>query len=204
MHSVRRVALRCSPILIALTIAACSRTLPPTESRLGSPASGKYSNSAPHGRNIPSAFANGGQTSRTSGRDASPFQGLASGRSGGDTVYFTSDSVDLTPEARDTLVAQASWLGQHRDRTITIEGHADERGTREYNIGLGQKRAEAVRAFLVSRGVDGQRVRSTSFGKERPVVSCPDISCWSQNRRAQTVLGGAAQSGGYGVPHRHR
>ena len=72
--------------------------------------------------------------------------------------------------------------------SLTIEGHADERGTREYNIGLGAKRAESVKAFLARNGVSPSRIRTISYGKERPVAVCNDISCWSQNRRAQTVL----------------
>ncbi len=75
-----------------------------------------------------------------------------------------------------------------------MEGHADERGTREYNFALGARRAQAARDYLVSRGVNASRVRTISFGKERPVAVCDDISCWSQNRRAVTVLGGAAGS----------
>lgn len=106
----------------------------------------------------------------------------------GDIVYFSTDSTDLTPEAQQTLTGQARWLQQYSQYTITIEGHADERGTREYNIALGAKRAQVVRDFLVRNGVNQQRVRTISFGKERPVAVCNDISCWSQNRRAQTVL----------------
>ena len=106
----------------------------------------------------------------------------------GDIVYFTTDSVDLSPEAQQTLTNQARWLQQYAQYTITIEGHADERGTREYNIALGAKRATAVRNFLAQRGINAQRIRTMSYGKERPVAVCNDISCWSQNRRAQTVL----------------
>lgn len=106
----------------------------------------------------------------------------------GDIVYFTTDSTDLTPEAQQTLTGQARWLQQYPQYTITIEGHADERGTREYNIALGARRAQSVRNFLSRSGVDARRVRTISFGKERPVAVCNDISCWSQNRRAQTIL----------------
>mgnify|MGYP001164765879 CR=1 FL=1 len=106
----------------------------------------------------------------------------------GDIVYFSTDSVDLTPEAQQTLSSQARWLQQYPQYTITIEGHADERGTREYNIALGARRATTVKDFLSRNGVGGQRIRTISFGKERPVAVCNDISCWSQNRRAQTVL----------------
>jgi peptidoglycan-associated lipoprotein len=106
----------------------------------------------------------------------------------GDIVYFSTDSTDLTPEAQQTLQGQARWLQQYAQYTITIEGHADERGTREYNIALGAKRAQTVRDYLARSGVAAQRIRTISFGKERPVAVCNDISCWSQNRRAQTVL----------------
>jgi peptidoglycan-associated lipoprotein len=106
----------------------------------------------------------------------------------GDIVYFSTDATDLTPEAQTTLTTQSKWLQQYAQYTITIEGHADERGTREYNIALGAKRAQSVRDFLVRNGINAQRVRTVSFGKERPVAVCNDISCWSQNRRAQTVL----------------
>ena len=112
----------------------------------------------------------------------------------GDIVYFSSDAVDLTPEAAQTLASQARWLQQYGQYTITIEGHADERGTREYNIALGAKRAQAVRDYLVKNGVSAQRVRTVSFGKERPVAVCNDISCWSQNCRAQTVLNNRSAS----------
>ena len=112
----------------------------------------------------------------------------------GDIVYFSTDSTDLSPEAQQTVVNQARWLQKYPQYTITIEGHADERGTREYNIGLGAKRAEAVKAFLARNGINGSRIRTISYGKERPVAVCNDISCWSQNRRAQTVLNSRVSS----------
>jgi peptidoglycan-associated lipoprotein len=106
----------------------------------------------------------------------------------GDRVFFETDSSELTDQARATLDKQAQWLNNYNRYAFTIEGHADERGTREYNIALGARRAETVREYLVSRGVSGQRMRTISYGKERPVALCNDISCWSQNRRAVTVL----------------
>ncbi|HWK86420.1 MAG TPA: peptidoglycan-associated lipoprotein Pal [Xanthobacteraceae bacterium] len=111
----------------------------------------------------------------------------------GDRVFFDSDSSELNSQARATLDKQATWLNQYSRYSFTIEGHADERGTREYNIALGARRAQATRDYLISRGVSGQRMRTISYGKERPVAVCNDISCWSQNRRAVTVLnaGGA-------------
>ncbi|QTL04949.1 peptidoglycan-associated lipoprotein Pal [Aquabacter sp. L1I39] len=112
----------------------------------------------------------------------------------GDRVFFDTDQTDLSPQAQSTLDRQAQWLQQYARYTFTIEGHADERGTREYNIALGAKRAQSVRDYLVSKGIDPARMRTISYGKERPVAVCNDISCWSQNRRAVTVLntGGAS------------
>ncbi|HTV36060.1 MAG TPA: peptidoglycan-associated lipoprotein Pal [Xanthobacteraceae bacterium] len=106
----------------------------------------------------------------------------------GDRVFFDTDSSDLSEQARATLDKQAEWLNHYSQYAFTIEGHADERGTREYNIALGARRAQTVRDYLVSRGIAAQRMRTISYGKERPVAVCDDISCWSQNRRAVTVL----------------
>ncbi len=106
----------------------------------------------------------------------------------GDRVFFESDQTDLSPQATATLDKQAQWLQMYSRYSFTIEGHADERGTREYNIALGARRAQAVRSYLASRGIDPSRMRTISYGKERPVAVCNDISCWSQNRRAVTVL----------------
>jgi len=106
----------------------------------------------------------------------------------GDRVFFESDATTLTAQSRATLDKQAQWLALYNSYAFTIEGHADERGTREYNIALGARRAQAVRDYLVSRGITATRMRTISYGKERPVAVCNDISCWSQNRRAVTVL----------------
>jgi peptidoglycan-associated lipoprotein len=107
----------------------------------------------------------------------------------GDRVFFETDSTELTPQSRATLDKQAQWLTQYSNYgQFTIEGHADERGTREYNIALGARRAQTVRDYLASRGIQTSRIRTISYGKERPVAVCNDISCWSQNRRAVTVL----------------
>ena len=106
----------------------------------------------------------------------------------GDRVFFETDSSELTEQARATLDKQAQWLANYNRYSFTIEGHADERGTREYNIALGARRAQTVREYLVTRGISAQRMRTISYGKERPVAVCDDISCWSQNRRAVTVL----------------
>ena len=160
LSSWRRVGTQFVAIaMIAFAVTACSDT-PKPESELGG------------GRNSP----------------ATPGSARDFAVNVGDIVYFSTDQVDLSPEAQQTLANQARWLQQYSQYTITIEGHADERGTREYNIGLGAKRATAVRNYLAQHGINAQRIRTISYGKERPVAVCNDISCWSQNRRAQTVL----------------
>jgi len=106
----------------------------------------------------------------------------------GDRVFFETNSSVLTPEGEATLTEQAEWLLKYSRYTVTVEGHADERGTREYNIALGARRAAAAVNFLLGYGINPNRITSKSFGKERPVAICNDISCWSQNRRAVTVL----------------
>jgi peptidoglycan-associated lipoprotein len=106
----------------------------------------------------------------------------------GDRVFFESDQTDLSPQAVATLDKQIQWLQTYPRYAFTIEGHADERGTREYNIALGARRAQSVRTYMSSHGIDASRMRTISYGKERPVAVCNDISCWSQNRRAVTVL----------------
>jgi len=106
----------------------------------------------------------------------------------GDRVFFDTDTSVLSAEAQATLNAQAQWLQRYTQYQILIEGHADERGTREYNIALGARRASAAANYLISKGVSANRISTRSFGKERPVAICNDISCWSQNRRAVTVL----------------
>ena len=112
----------------------------------------------------------------------------------GDRVFFESDSSDLTPTATATLDKQAAWLQRYGRYSFLVEGHADERGTREYNFSLGARRAQAVQDYLASRGIASSRMRTVSYGKERPVAVCNDISCWSQNRRAVSVLDGGAGS----------
>jgi peptidoglycan-associated lipoprotein len=110
----------------------------------------------------------------------------------GDLVHFEEDSSALSGEARSILGHQASWLNQYAQYRVTIEGHADERGTREYNLALGAKRAMAVKSFLASQGVNAARIKTISYGKERPIAVCDEPSCWTQNRRAQTVLNNPA------------
>ena len=112
----------------------------------------------------------------------------------GDRVFFEFDKSDLGTDAQATLFNQAEWLSQNPDASVVVEGHCDERGTREYNLGLGERRAEAVKAFLVGAGVDESRIQTVSYGKERPVAVCSDESCWSQNRRGVTAVSGVPAS----------
>ena len=142
-------------LLIAVAVAACSKTPPANTVGAATPGS-------------PQDFA----------------------QNVGDRVLFIVDSSQITPTAAGILDRQATWLAQYPRYQITIEGHADERGTREYNLALGARRASATRDYLSSLGVSSNRMRTISYGKERPVAVCDDISCWSQNRRAVTVLGG--------------
>jgi peptidoglycan-associated lipoprotein len=112
----------------------------------------------------------------------------------GDRVYFLEDQSTLTGEAQETLRRQAAWLKKYPDVTVQVEGHADERGTREYNIALSARRATATREFLVAQGIKASRIASIAYGKERPVALCDAESCWSQNRRAVTVITGGAKT----------
>ena len=109
----------------------------------------------------------------------------------GDRIFFDTDSSAIRSDAQQTLSRQAQWLNKYSSYRIVVEGHADERGTREYNLALGARRAAATRDYLISKGVSGGRLKTISYGKERPVAVCDDISCWSQNRRAVTTLSGA-------------
>ena len=106
----------------------------------------------------------------------------------GDRVFFAVDSSVLSFEAQNTLSNQAEWLNQYPSLRVTIEGHADERGTRQYNLALSARRATAVRDYLVGLGVSSNRIGTQPYGKERPVALCNDNSCWSQNRRGVTVV----------------
>jgi peptidoglycan-associated lipoprotein len=158
------VALLCG----ALAIGACAKT-PGEEGLAGMGAGGGYGSG--HGSAVPGSPEDFAQNV-------------------GDRVFFESDQTDLTPKGQATLDNQARWLQQYNRGSITVEGHADERGTREYNFALGARRAESTKEYLVARGIPASRIRTISYGKERPVATCNDISCWSQNRRAVTVIGG--------------
>ena len=108
----------------------------------------------------------------------------------GDRVLFLVDQSNLTPEGQATLDGQAAWLNTNTDYQAVIEGHADEQGTREYNLALGARRANAAREYLISRGIAASRLRVVSYGKERPIEVCSSEACYAKNRRAVTVLAG--------------
>ncbi|TAL28230.1 MAG: peptidoglycan-associated lipoprotein Pal [Alphaproteobacteria bacterium] len=106
----------------------------------------------------------------------------------GDRVFFGYDQYDLTPQARTTLENQSKWMKTYPNVNLMVEGHADERGTREYNLALGEKRAMAVRNYLIANGVESGRVQTISYGKERPAVLGSDETSWAQNRRGVSVV----------------
>lgn len=110
----------------------------------------------------------------------------------GDRVLFAVDQATISPEGRAVLTAQAQWLMTNTGYAAIIEGHADEQGTREYNLNLGAKRAAAVQNFLISQGVPAGRLRTISYGKERPIEVCSQEACYAKNRRAVTVLSAGA------------
>ncbi|MFC7333292.1 peptidoglycan-associated lipoprotein Pal [Rhodocista pekingensis] len=131
----------------------------------------------------------GGTTTAAPATPTGPVPGSAEDFANvGDRVFFGFDRFDLTPEATATLDRQAAWLKQYPNVTVTVEGHADERGTREYNLALGERRATAVKNYLTALGVDTARVQTISYGKERPAVLGSDESAWAQNRRGVTVI----------------
>ena len=106
----------------------------------------------------------------------------------GDRVFFATDSSELTEQSQVTLRRQSEWLQRYPDIHVRIEGHADERGTREYNLGLGQRRANQTREYLISLGISAGRLSTISYGKERPLALCSNENCWKQNRRAVTTV----------------
>ena len=153
--------------MMTFFVAACAETT--SRSGSGSGSSGAYGSSA---------------ASRLS--DSSETRYLI--ENVGDRVFFDTDKARLNGVARATLLSQAQWLKQNGNIRLIIEGHADERGTRDYNIALGARRASAVRDFLISEGISSRRLRTISYGKERPVSLCSEESCWSKNRRAVSTI----------------
>jgi len=157
-------------VLILLVTAACSNT------------GGLFGG----GGNDSGSGANGAGTGTIETTSLAYFQQTI-----GDTVLFAVDQSTLSGSAIQILNAQVGWLNANSTASLLIEGHADEQGTREYNIALGSKRAASVRDYLVSQGVADNRISIISFGKERPLAICSDAVCWSKNRRAVTIVKGA-------------
>lgn len=143
--------------------------------------------------NDPSALGGGagGSGSILPGSPSDPQSPAYFQQTVGDRVLFEVDQSTLTGQAQTILQGQADWLLANTDFVATIEGHADEQGTREYNLALGARRANAAREYLISRGVAGNRLTTVSFGKERPIEICSTEECYSKNRRSVTVLTGS-------------
>jgi peptidoglycan-associated lipoprotein len=118
-----------------------------------------------------------------------------------DRVFFAFDSSELSTENKATLDKQAEWIKSHGHAHYTVEGHADERGTREYNIALGERRAHSAKKYLLSKGVESNHLNTVSFGKEKPAVHGHDEQAWAQNRRAVTLIGEAHHEGHKGHHH---
>ncbi|HKD46583.1 MAG TPA: peptidoglycan-associated lipoprotein Pal [Rhizomicrobium sp.] len=112
----------------------------------------------------------------------------------GDTVHFALNQYNIEDNDRNTLNKQAAWLGRYPSVRLNIEGHCDERGTREYNLALGARRANAVKEYLVAQGVSASRLETVSYGKERPICTESNEDCWAQNRRGVSVITGGANS----------
>jgi peptidoglycan-associated lipoprotein len=138
---------------------------------------------------VPDAGFSGGFDADVEGTGAETiYAGTLPGTSISDTVLFTVDQSTLNPQAISVLDQQIGWLSSNPGVAVRIEGHADERGTRDYNFQLGSARASAVRNYMVSRGITDGRISVTTYGRERPVAACASESCWAQNRRAVTVV----------------
>ena len=160
---------------LLLTLAACAQPAPPVTQTVVDP----YANAAG------GALYQGDLAGGTLGAEATPqyFNDTV-----GNTVLFAANQTALTSEARAILAAQAQWLNTHTGFNAVVQGHAEETGTREYNLALGARRAGAVQEYLIAQGVSPDRVRTLSFGKERPREVCSDEACYANNRRAVTVV----------------
>ena len=173
-------------ILLLGFVFACSTTPKDTADSSGSGSSGEF--------NTASTTSEDGASSTAVDTATSDFSGIISGSyedlivNVGDRVYFAYDSFDLDDDAKELLQHQAAWLKQYNKTSIIIEGHCDERGTREYNLALGEKRAQAVKNYLSGLGVAMSNLNTISYGKERPAVVGSTDAAWSQNRRAVTAV----------------
>ena len=171
-------------LFLAAFVSACSTTPKDTVDSSGSGSSGEFN----------TATTATDEASTAVDTTTSDFTGVIGGTpedfivSVGDRVYFDYDSAELDSDAQELLQHQAAWLKQYNKTSIIIEGHCDERGTREYNLALGEKRAQAVKNYLSGLGVINWRLNTISYGKERPAVIGSNDEAWSQNRRSVTIV----------------
>ena len=172
-------------MFLAVFISACSTTSKDTADSSGSGSSGEFNTASTTSEDA---------ASKSVDTTTSDFSGVISGTqedlvvSVGDRVFFGYDSAELDADAQELLQAQAAWLKQYNKTSITIEGHCDERGTREYNLALGERRAQAVKNYLNGLGVGISSMSTISYGKERPAVVGSNDDAWSQNRRSVTKV----------------
>ena len=170
--AINAVAVKTLLLVAALGLAACNNP-------------DRYDATAPGAGGV---AGNGGINTNGLGDPSDPRSIAYFNQSVGDRILFPVDQSTLTGEARGVLAGQAQWLQTNADYAIIIEGHADEQGTREYNLALGARRAAAVQDYLISQGIGAGRMRTISYGKERPIEVCSDEGCYAKNRRAVTVL----------------
>ncbi len=184
-------------VAVAFFVAACETASQTATDSAGESTASTSSSTASTSSTSSNAGSSSGSSSSGSSASSSSSSGSAASSSTsandalaaiGNTVYFGYDSAALSGNAQGTLLRQAGFLNANPALTITIEGHCDERGTREYNLALGERRASAARDFLLAQGVDQARIKVISYGKERPVASGSTETSWSKNRRAATVL----------------
>ena len=166
-------------VVAAFVLAACSST---------------GEDSANTGSTGASSASSGGNQTATAPTGPKPGSQMDLEVNIGDRVFFDFDKSNLSPEARTSVERWAAWLKTYPANKVVVEGHADEQGTREYNVALGARRANAAREYLVSRGISGNRLRTVSYGKERPIEVCSQEACYAKNRRAVTVLAGGLSS----------
>ena len=186
-------------VAVAFFIAACETASQTTTDSSGESSSSTAASSASTSSSSGSSGSSGSSSSSSSSSGGSASSSSSSGITDkasaedalaaiGNTVFFDYDSSALSADAEDTLMRQAAFLNANPALTVTLEGHCDERGTREYNLALGERRGSAARDFLLAQGVDSARIRVVSYGKERPAAAGSNESSWAKNRRAATVI----------------
>lgn len=181
----RLIAIFSAAFLLAACETASTTSSDSASDSASSSASGASSASASSSGSSSSSDTSASSSSSSSDDAMTPAEKLARV---GNTVYFDFDSAALSYDAQVTLSRQLAFLQLNPEAVVVIEGHADERGTREYNLALGDRRASAARDYLLAKGIDAARIRNVSYGKERPAMSGSNETSWAKNRRAATVL----------------